>query len=199
MRSSVDGSALHAAVRHGHRDVMTWLVGEGADPLQDNSDNMSALHLAGAPVPVTSRPRSSSRPNRAHVTGGPALSSVSDLLGPLLEQVGQMAPALPWQPLLLHRRDRWGRAIVDAALGNPASGAPMHLLLTLYVPAAAAADADPATGATLLHRAALMDGRPALDVLLSTGTQRPPWHRDHDACAHTYLRSRGLGFPPGPT
>jgi len=52
---ATDGRALHAAVRINSVTIVTWLLEHGADPLADNADNMSSLHLAGRPLRARAR------------------------------------------------------------------------------------------------------------------------------------------------
>jgi len=78
-----------------------------------------------------------------------------------------------WDRLLLHRLDRLGRSVVDMALANQASSEPLRQLLATdmhaVLPPTLATDPDPDTQATLLHRATIVDGVVALDVLLEKG------------------------------
>ena len=83
-----------------------------------------------------------------------------------------------WIVLLQDRLDRFGRSVLDVALANPQSSEPLSLLLTSvdppYLPATAATDPDPGTGATLLHRAALCDSVLAVNLLLGPRTPSLP-------------------------
>ena len=111
-------------------------------------------------------------------TGRPILSPSRGRSSPKRGQAAASAASKPtltaWIVLLQDRLDRLGRSVLDLALANATSTEPLRVLLTsidpLYLPATVAADPDPGTGATLLHRAAVFDGVLALDVLLSNST-----------------------------